>query len=481
MLSVGKYEDSREAFLKSIEISRQESDQCGWLQASIHLAQIDLIEGKAVSAVKLLNVIIKSARKLKLNELVCESGLFLSKCYMIRNLPEKALAIEERIKPVLSKLDTVWLYEKTRESERFYHQLQTIGKERYNVRNLTATKSEPVPNVLIKTLNHRYETSLYKEMVIGSSVAMQEIFTLIEKIAPTDLPVLIQGQTGTGKELIAQAIHANSQRSDKTFLAFNCGAIPESLLESALFGHTRGAFTGAVEDKKGYIELASGGTLFIDEIGNMSGGMQQKLLRVLEEEFVWPIGATKQIPIDTRFIFASNQDIERLVKKKLFREDLFYRINTIVINMPSLRERKEDIPLLIEHFLSKYSSKTHDAQRLEPDALRLLTAYPWHGNIRELENEVQRICVLNPGANIITESMLSESIRECSQTTGKVSEGLTLIQLRKKWEKDIITQTIKKYNGNIAGAAKQLGYALSPFYRKMKHLKITPEQQDADL
>ena len=485
LIATKEYKQARESFQECIRLSEQINSPRGALQTKIHLAVIDLLANRIDDAIKTLRENLRNARRLKLNDLVCESMLILSRCYLLKGMPDKSASIEERIKPILTKLDTVWLYEKTREFEKLYRQLQS------------SPKSPPVPAVLVKTLNHRHETSPYKEIVIGSSTAMQEVFTLIEKIAPSDLPILIQGETGTGKELIAQAIHANSPRSAKTFLAFNCGAIPESLLESALFGHTRGAFTGAVGDKKGYIELASGGTLFIDEISNMSAGMQQKLLRVLEEDMIWRIGAQKQVAVNTRFIFASNQDIEQMVKQKLFREDLFYRINTIVLNLPALRERREDIPLLVEHFLKKYASNAplpkgdkggynnppapfskgeQGGFELSPSALGLFINYPWPGNIRELENEIQRILVLHPEAKLITESMLSESIRECSQTTGKVSEGLTLIQLRKKWEKDIITQTIKKYNGNIAVAAKQLGYALSPFYRKMKHLKITPEQ-----
>ena len=464
-LVLKKYGKAKDAFLEGVRVSREIDSPRSSLEAKVHLAQIDLLEGQLENAIKILQGIMKDAKVMKLNDLISEAGLFLSKCYSIKNMPDRVASIEKRIKPFLSKLDIVWFYEKTREFEKLYRQLQTDSP--------SSPESQSAPAVLVKTLNHRYDTVPYKKMVIGSSESMREVFQLIEKIAPTDLPILIQGETGTGKELIAHAIHANSKRTDKTFLAFNCGAIPESLLESALFGHTKGAFTGAAGDKNGYIELASEGTLFIDEIGNMSFNMQQKFLRVLEEKLIWRIGATKPNFVNTRFIFASNQNIEQMVKRKLFREDLFYRINTIVLNLPTLRERKDDILLLVQHFLDKYSPKTQDAKRITPDALRLLTAYPWPGNIRELENEIERICVMHPDAGII-EGMISQTIRQYIAAEPPIlrSSG-SAKELLEEYEQRIIKETLKRYNGNIARTARELGYERRQFYRRLKHLKIT--------
>ncbi|MBI4834352.1 MAG: sigma 54-interacting transcriptional regulator [Planctomycetes bacterium] len=465
LMAVKKYADAREAFNESIKTSGQIDFPRGILQAKIHLAQIELIEGQVQSACWILEDNLKIARRLKLSDLVCELGLFLSKCYHLLNLPEKASGIENRIKKILNKLDTSWLYEKTREFERFFRQLH----------------ASDIPQVLTRAINQRYEKSSYTKTIIGNSTAMRENWQLIEKIAPTDLPILIQGETGTGKELIAHAIHQNSLRLNKTYFPFNCGAIPETLIESHLFGHTRGAFTDAKEDKKGCIELASGGTLFVDEISSMSPSMQQKLLRVMEEKLLWKVGASKPIQIDTRFIFASNQDIEQMVKNKLFREDLFYRINTIVINLPPLRDRKDDIPLLIQHFLQKYSSFSPDdsrdsaSLRIPQSTLGILQSHPWPGNVRELENEIKRICALYPNAKIITETMLSAHIQfhhPAPALLDKPAKNATARELLEEYEKDIIKKSFMKNNGNIRQTAHQLGYERRQFYRRLKHLNI---------
>jgi transcriptional regulator with PAS, ATPase and Fis domain len=416
-MAIKDYNHSREFFQDGIKICEKISFIDGILEAKIHLATMELLEGRLESAITILQNIFDDAKRLKLNELICESSLFLSKCYSLKNMPDKAAAVERRIKPLINKLDVVWLYETTKEFDKLFRKLPSKD-------NLT-NQADYIPHILIRTMNHRYKSTAYKEFIIGNSSIMKEIWLNIGKIAPTDLPVLIQGETGTGKELIAHAIHQNSPRLDRPCLDFNCSAIPETLIESQLFGHTKGAFTGAIEDKKGYVELANGGTLFVDELANMSPSMQQKLLRVMEEKIIWPVGAEKPVAVDSRFVFATNQNIEDMVKQKLFREDLFYRINTIVITLPPLRDRKDDILLLIQHFLGKYSPKTQDAQRLTPGALSLLTAYPWPGNVRELENEIQRICVLYPDVKTITELMLSETIRNCNLAPSVVSKGKT--------------------------------------------------------
>ncbi|MBI4835190.1 MAG: sigma 54-interacting transcriptional regulator [Planctomycetes bacterium] len=458
LIAIKNYKDARVSFWESIKIGEQINLPAGVITAKIHLAIIDLIENQKRFAIQNLQTILKDAQRLKLNDIVCEVGLLLSKCYSLSGFPDKAIIIENRIKPILSKLDTVWLYEKTREFDRLYQQLQ--GKPKHI--------SKFIPKILVQTLDGRYEKSADKYTIVGNHPAMQEIYHLIEKIAPTDLPVLIQGETGTGKELIASAIHNNSRRVSKTYFPFNCGALPETLIESSLFGHTKGAFTGAIEEKKGYIELASGGTLFIDEIANMSPSMQQKLLRVLEEKLLWRVGASKPIQIDTRFIFASNQDIEQLVKRKLFREDLFYRINTIVINLPPLRDRKDDIPLLAQHFLRKYG---RPSSLVSPSALSLFTAYPWPGNIRELENEIKRICALYPDVKVIEESMLSDTIRNY-QPPAHPPKSKSLKESTLSYQRKFIKDVLDSCNGNITQAAHLLACAPANLCRKMKSLKL---------
>ncbi|MBI4834420.1 MAG: sigma-54-dependent Fis family transcriptional regulator [Planctomycetes bacterium] len=485
------YIKGREAFQEAIK-SAGDMELSKWvLESQIHIAQIDALENKLSNAIWLLNNILKNARRLKLNDLICEASLFLSRCYSLSKMPEKAEEIEKRIRPSLNKLNTIWFYEKTREFESFFRQLES-----------SKTTGEYACQPLVDILTHRYEASPNKQIIIGTSTAMQEVYNLIEKTAPTDLPVLIQGETGTGKELIANAIHSHSHRTNKTYLPFNCGVLPETLIETTLFGHTKGAFTDAKEDKKGYIELASGGTLFIDEIANMSPSMQQKLLRVMEEKLVWRLGAQKPIPVNTRFIFASNQPIEQLVGSKLFREDLFYRINTIVINLPPLRERKGDIPLLIRHFLRKYApvlihnrkpvshrgipdqsrfyretkwgGVINDLPEISSSALQFLTAYSWPGNIRELENEIKRICVLYPETKTITETMLLETIQNYSRKALMLGSGKTnLKDLMGNSEKDIIKEALAKSQGNVTKAARLLGCSRVGLHKKIRRLKIT--------
>lgn len=309
-MAAKEYHQARRCFNECIKLGEEFNFSYEMIEAKIHLAQINLLENEADESILILRTVLKDARCLKLNDLVSESGLLLSKCYTLKDMPDKAAAVEKRIKSVINKLDSVWLYEKNRQFERLFRQLIPPISLKEGKRGDTFS-----PSILTDALNQHYETSTHNH-IVGKSVPMLEVYQLIEKIAPTDLPVLIQGETGTGKELIAHLIHTNSQIANNTYLPFNCGVLPETLVESHLFGHTKGAFTDAKEDKKGYIELASGGTLFVDEIANMSQGMQQKLLRVLEEKKVWLVGAEKPITIDTRFIFASNQDIEQMVKQK---------------------------------------------------------------------------------------------------------------------------------------------------------------------
>jgi DNA-binding NtrC family response regulator/lipopolysaccharide biosynthesis regulator YciM len=463
-IALKEYSQARQSFHKSLNISEHLELPRVALGANIHLAEIDLLEGRLETAITSLKSLLKEVQQLKLNNFICRIGLLLSRCYTLKNMPNKAVAIERLIKPILNNLEPVWLYERVREFERVYCQLQPIYQ----------TEINEIQKIATQTFIRYHKTSSCKH-IIGQSVPMREVCQLIEKIAPTDLPVLIQGETGTGKELVAQAIHQNSLRGEKPWLATNCGAVPETLLENELFGHTAGAFTDAYQEKKGYFELASDGTLFLDEIGDMSLAMQQKLLRVLEEKQVWRLGAEKSIPVNTRFIFASNQNIEELVKTKKFREDLYYRINTIVITLPPLRDRKEDIPLLINHFLNKYSpNQTQDAGRLTPDALALLQDYSWPGNIRELENEIKRICTLNPNINTITEGMISETIRTYNSSLSITSTPTSLQELKDTYECSVIIETLKKYQGNITQTARQLSCPRRHLQRKIKQFKIDP-------
>jgi two-component system response regulator PilR (NtrC family) len=258
-------------------------------------------------------------------------------------------------------------------------------------------------NVLLKkALNTRYEFS----NIIGRSEPMLDVFRMVETIAKTTSTILITGESGTGKDLVARAIHYNSLRRERPFVALNCGGVPETLLESELFGHMRGAFTGADTNKKGLIEVAEGGTVFLDEIGEMNTTMQVKLLRVLQDRRFRRLGGTAEVQADIRVIAATNQDLEKLVATGRFREDLFYRINVIRMHLPPLRERKEDIPLLAEHLLSKYAEQMKKPVRsVAHESLLLLQAYGWPGNVRELENVIERAVALEQTPAILPDSL----------------------------------------------------------------------------
>ena len=303
--------------------------------------------------------------------------------------------------------------------------------------------------------------------IIGTSERLQEIFRVVKKVADTNVSVLIQGESGTGKELIARAIHYNSSRAGKSFLAVNCGALPESLLESELFGHTKGAFTGAVADKKGLFRSAEGGTLFLDEIGEMPLALQVKLLRALQEHEVTPLGASIPVKFDARIIAATNKNLETEVNENRFREDLFYRLNVIEISLPPLRERREDVPLLAKHFSFKTArSQNAPEKTITPEALATLVNYGWRGNVRELENAVERAFILS-GDEIDLES-LPPKIRLNSQSNYEMrdSEGLrpTLEEMERRYILEILTSV----GEDKAQAAFILGIDLSTLYRKLK-------------
>jgi DNA-binding NtrC family response regulator len=292
------------------------------------------------------------------------------------------------------------------------------------------------------------------DAIVGGSEKIREVIALAGRVAPSEATVLVTGESGTGKELLARGIHYSSRRAEGPFVAVNCAAIPESLIESELFGHVKGAFTGAVRDREGKFELADGGTLFLDEIGDLRVDLQAKILRALQERTIDRVGGVKQVDLDVRVIAATNKDLEREVRQGNFREDLYYRLSVVTLQMPPLRDRKDDIPVLAEHFLRKFNPG--HAVRLAPDALALMTAYGWPGNVRELENVMERASVLKRG-DTITRQDLPEKLGRRATGAAEVllnlpEEGLSLEEL----EKDLIIKALEKHKGNQTRAAEYL-------------------------
>jgi len=304
--------------------------------------------------------------------------------------------------------------------------------------------------------------------LIGQTPVMKKLFETIEKVAPTDSTVLIQGESGTGKEIVARAIHKKSKRAHKPFIAVNCAAIPENLLESELFGYERGAFTGALERKLGKFELAEGGTLFLDEIGCMPLAMQAKLLRVIEDRVVERLGGEKGIPVDVRIISATNIDFKKEIEKGTFRHDLYYRLNVIPIRLLPLRERKEDIPLFVQYFLNKFNQELNKKVKgFTPDALAILTNYDWPGNVRELQNFIERLVVLAQGSIITKEDLQLHSASELSETKGQ-----TLKDALAYYEKQLIKKALIESGNNRSLAAKALGIPRSTLNSRIEALGI---------
>lgn len=306
--------------------------------------------------------------------------------------------------------------------------------------------------------------------IIGDSPAMKEVFHRIERMALRDVTVLIRGESGTGKELIARAIHENSKRQEGPFIVINCAALPENLLESELFGHTRGSFTGAYRDKVGKFEQAHGGTLLLDEIGEMSLNLQTKLLRVLQEREVERVGGLDGIHIDVRVLAATNRDLEEAIQKKEFREDLYYRLNVVPILAPPLRERKEDIPLLAEHYLHLFNQEYGcHLKYLSLEVLDILVRYRWPGNVRELKNVIERaVAMSGQGEEILTPSLLA--IRSEPVNRGeKIEDGASLAQM----ERQHIINILKRVEGNKSRAAEVLGINRQTLYNKIRGYQIT--------
>jgi two-component system, NtrC family, response regulator AtoC len=327
---------------------------------------------------------------------------------------------------------------------------------------------------LRKQLNEKYGFN----NIIGTGRAMHRIFELIDTIAGLNSTVLIQGETGTGKEVIAKAIHFNSQRKDQKMVSINCGAIPENLLESELFGHMKGAFTGAVQNRIGRFEQATGGTIFLDEIGNMPISLQVKLLRVLQEREFERVGGNSTVKIDVRIIAATSSNLEQMVKDGTFREDLYYRLNVIPINLPPLRERREDIPLLVQKFVEHFSeSHKMESKTVSPQVMKALMAYDWPGNVRQLENLVERMVALTSTRPAILPADLPAEInnREALNYVPFIEipeEGINFQDVVTDMERELILQSLRKTNGNKKLAAKLLNLKRTTLIEKIKRIGL---------
>ncbi|MCK9330100.1 MAG: sigma-54 dependent transcriptional regulator [Candidatus Cloacimonetes bacterium] len=314
------------------------------------------------------------------------------------------------------------------------------------------------------------------QQIIGTSKKMKEIFSIIECVAPTDANILITGENGTGKELVAKAIHNKSKYYNDLFLAVDLGSIPESLFESELFGHTKGAFTDAKVNRIGKFEAAKDGTLFLDEIGNLSLSQQSKLLTAIEKRYITPIGSNKKTPINVRLICATNNNLNELIINNMFRQDLLYRINTVEIHLPPLRERTEDIPLIAEHYLKIFKKKyKKENLSLSTDAITFLQKYKWFGNVRELRHALERAVILTKNQNLSISDftfLTNDSFHQ-----NKIDKLNTNIEIKdinslESIEKDLIINTLKKFNGNISNTAKELGLTRPALYRRIKKYDI---------
>jgi two-component system response regulator HydG len=326
-------------------------------------------------------------------------------------------------------------------------------------------------NVYLKErLNDRFDFS----KILGRSPAMNSLFETMALVAPSEATLLIEGESGTGKELIANAIHQNSPRSERPLIKVNCAALPETLLESELFGHEKGAFTGAIARRQGRFQLAHKSSIFLDEIGEMAPTTQAKILRVLQEREFEPVGSTQTIKVDTRIIAATNKNLKEEIDQGHFREDLYYRINVVVLPVPSLGERREDIPLLADFFLKQYAKKNHRSiHGFTPRAVDLLMRHDWPGNVRELENIVERAVIMSRG-DMITPLEFPEIIKELDMDGQASRVDLTPGRSLKEVEKDMILRTLDETGGNRTHAAKQLGISRRTLQLKLKEYGINP-------
>ncbi|MFZ5585671.1 MAG: sigma-54-dependent transcriptional regulator [Thermodesulfobacteriota bacterium] len=322
----------------------------------------------------------------------------------------------------------------------------------------------------VRDLRRQVAGGRQPDFIVGKSAPIQELLRLIRQVAPTDAGVLIVGETGTGKELVARALHDASPRAEAAFMAFNCGALTEELLASELFGHEKGAFTGAVGIKRGLFEAADGGTVFLDEIGDTPPAMQVKLLRVIQEKLVTRVGGTKPIPVDVRIVAATNRDLKALVEAGRFRADLFYRLNVVTLPVPALREHKDDIPLLVHHFLQKFALRHgKEVKGASPEMMAALKAYAYPGNVRELENLIERAVTLS-GAEVLGLKDLPEEVTAAADAPPPLTEGgLPTLEAR---EREYILWVLERTGGNKSQAAEILGIDRVSLWRKLKRYGV---------
>ncbi|WP_042143828.1 MULTISPECIES: sigma-54 dependent transcriptional regulator [unclassified Pseudoalteromonas] len=345
----------------------------------------------------------------------------------------------------------------------------------FNADKLSITVKNCVDFSLLKNRVKSLEQAQQDEQLLGEHSSMKQLRKSINKVAQTDAAILISGESGTGKELIAQSIHQQSRRASKDLVKVNCSAIPENLIESALFGHVKGAFTGAEQHKKGYFEMAHKGTLFLDEIGDMPLASQASLLRVLESKEIQKVGSDKITKVDVRLLAASHKDLKLKVQQGEFREDLFYRINVIPIQSPSLRERQSDIPLLVNHFIGYLSKRNGFANKsIDPKCYSILSQYSWPGNVRELLNTIERMLIMGDDKLLISD--IPDEISSKPNTINIIDDELSLKEFRHHTERALLIKKLKQYKGNITHVAKSLVIDRTYLYKKLTQYNIKRNQ-----
>ena len=310
--------------------------------------------------------------------------------------------------------------------------------------------------------------------IVGRSPEMEKLYRLIQKVAHSRYPVLIYGESGTGKELVARSIHFLAPHKDKPFIPVDCGSLVPTLIESELFGYVKGAFTGAARPKEGLLAIAEGGTVFLDEIGELPIDLQAKLLRALQEKEIRPVGSTRPIPINVRILAATNRDLEAAVQQGTFRKDLYFRLNVVNLRIPPLRQRKQDIPLLVTHILERIKEQAHTEKVITDDALQMLMDYDWPGNVRELENCLERAFTLSSGPVLQMVDLPEQRTEHTLSTNGGTSEGSNVVPMA-QLEKQAILETLHKVNGDKILAARLLGIGKTTLYRKLKEYEDEEE------
>ena len=347
------------------------------------------------------------------------------------------------------------------------------ASEKSKKKDWSVDKIEQLTNVFdqVTSVLSRIDARHFFPDIIGESMAMRGLFGLIKKVAPTDSTVLILGESGTGKELVASSIHGNSERKDQTFIKLNCAAIPEELLESELFGHEKGAFTGATKFKPGKFDMANGGTLFLDEIGDMPFNLQAKVLRILQEQEFYRVGGSRTIKVDVRIIASTNKNLEKMVQEGTFREDLFYRLNVFTLHLPPLRERKEDIPLLVDYFLQNAPKKVE----ISSVALQMLVAFGWPGNIRELQNTIESASVIAENSYIEPAQLpgkITGAFSNSNHTDFKMPANIPLDERLQEIEKSMIIEALRRTGGVQVRATELLGINQRSLWHRIKKHNI---------